>query len=71
MRHNENTYRIYIPETENIKCCCDVRFDEERNGSDLLRYEEGKNDKNENLITIRLPNYLEIVEKDKDDNEVT
>ena len=71
MEYNEtNTYRIYIPETRNIKCDCDVKFDEERNESDLLRYGEGNNDnndKNEKSIAIS----LDVENVDEDDNEVT
>ena len=38
MGYNENnTHRLYVPETRNIKCDCDVKSDEEKNGSDLLR----------------------------------
>lgn len=31
-----NTYRVYIPETGRIKTDCDVKFDESRNGCELL-----------------------------------
>ena len=68
MGYNENnTYRIYIPEAKNIKCGCDVRFDEEKNGLDLLRYGEGNNDKNEKPIAIS----LDVENVDEVDNEVT
>ena len=67
MGYNENnTYRIYIPETRNIKCDCDVKFDEERNGSDLLRHGEDNNDnndKNEKPIAI----CLDVENVDEDD----
>ena len=32
-----NTYRVYIPETGKIKNDCDVKFDENEKGVDLLR----------------------------------
>jgi len=32
-----NTYRVYIPETEKIKTDCDVKFDESKNGYELIR----------------------------------
>ena len=73
MGYNENnTYRIYIPETRNIKCNCDVKFDKEKSGSDLLRYGEGNNDnndKNENNLPIAIS--LDVENVDEDDNEVT
>lgn len=31
-----NTYRVYIPETGRIKTDCDVKFDESRNGYELI-----------------------------------
>ena len=68
MGYNENnTYWIYIPETKNIKCDCDAKFDEDKNGSDLLRYGEDNNDKDEKPISIN----LDVENVDKDNNEVT
>jgi len=35
-----NTYRIYVPKTGKIKADCDVKFDENRNGRELLSIKE-------------------------------
>lgn len=50
-----NTYRIYIPETGRIKTDCDVKFDESKNGYELLREIEDTNRvTNKKLIVIGL-----------------
>lgn len=35
-----NTYRIYIPDKNKVQCTCDVRFDEGRNGVEILKGKE-------------------------------
>ncbi|OAD62638.1 Copia protein, partial [Eufriesea mexicana] len=68
MGYNSNgTYRVHVAETGNIKNDCDAKFDEEKNGSDLLRDKEDKNnndDTNNNLIVVGLD-----VEDEEDKNE--
>ncbi|KOX67450.1 Copia protein, partial [Melipona quadrifasciata] len=69
--NGNKTYRVYIPERESTKCDCHVKFDEERNGRDLLRHEESKNDdddENDNLITVGL--VMENKEDESEDIEV-
>lgn len=62
-----NTYRIYIPELGKVKADCDVRFDETRNGCELLNTENSDTMKKEELIVIGLgyKNKDEIVEEER------
>ncbi|KAG5312867.1 POLX protein, partial [Pseudoatta argentina] len=49
-----NTYRVYIPEQGKVKADCDVRFDETRNGCELLNTEKSKKLEKDELIVIGL-----------------
>lgn len=58
-----NTYRVYIPETDKVKSDCDVQFDENKNGSELLSNEYiEKHGDEEQLVIIGL-------EAEDDDDE--
>lgn len=66
-----NTYRIYIPETGRIKTDCDVKFDESKNGCELLREIEDTNRvTKKGLIVIGLdPEYVRNRLEEQDDRE--
>ncbi|EZA59730.1 Copia protein, partial [Ooceraea biroi] len=50
-----NTYRVYIPEIGKIRSDCDVKFDEGKNGQELLnRWEENHLANKKNLIVVGL-----------------
>ncbi|CAK9796271.1 Copia protein [Anthophora plagiata] len=52
---SNNTYRIYIPETGKIRCDCDIKFNENRNGVEILSNKENKESPmKKELIIIRL-----------------
>lgn len=47
-----STYRVYIPETGRIKTDCDIKFDESRNGCELLSNKENMDQVIENKSLI-------------------
>lgn len=47
-----NTYRVYIPETGRIKTDCDVKFDESRNGYELISDETNLDQKIDDKLII-------------------
>lgn len=52
-----NTYRVYIPEKNKVQCTCDVKFDEKRNGVEILKGKEIEDHNGRNhLIFIGLDN---------------
>lgn len=49
---NNNTYRVYVLEIGKVKADCDVKFDETRNGYELINKKGDKKQKNEEKLII-------------------
>lgn len=68
-----NTYRVYIPNTGRVKTDCDVKFDESRNGCELLNNKKYENDEsNKKLIIIGIDpeNEDETIEEQEENADV-
>lgn len=62
---SNNTYRVYVPHTGKIRIDCNVKFDENKNGIELLHNGEEKELKNEDdLIVVGLDYKDEDEEKE-------
>lgn len=64
-------YRVYVPDTERIKMDCDVKFDEDRNGCEML-IRKGNEDtsKNESLIIMGLNSADMMDERQQEEIEI-
>lgn len=63
-----NMYRVYIPETGKIRNDCDVKFDENKMGNELLNEHDNQTvDRNMELIIVRLN--LKNNEREESDEE--